>query len=227
MHYRCGRDVTCAECIRQSVHAGLGPFAKCGVADVYSQIDNGSWGRFPQIEYLDEIIRAFPNGTFFVTFRSIEKWYHSLTHWPPSDDLVGPHMSDGLRDANITGFPSGTGRNLEEFSEWFCSHVQRVRDVVARNPYQTLVEIDIEDPNVSTYMANVFDINERCWGHQNVNAKLHPEHDVKGSKPELPWFVHGKVCIQGKRERRMKRMGPLPPMPGVPPWLLMVNDTCN
>lgn len=41
MHYRCRAEYTCAECVRKSVTEGLPPFAKCGKADVYSQIDDG------------------------------------------------------------------------------------------------------------------------------------------------------------------------------------------
>ena len=235
MHYRCVRyqqetDVTCAACIKQSIEEGnnANPFAKCGKADVYSQLDNGSWGQFPQVEYLEEIVGGIPNGTFFLTFRSMHKWYHSITHWPPENGEFGPHMSDGLRLANITGFPSGMGNSLEEFSDWYCRHVQRVRNLVAKNPSQTLVEIDIEDPTVNSYMADIFDVDASCWGHQNVNAKLHPEHDANQSKPEMPWFVHGKTCIRGKNSKmRMRNTDPLPVVPGMPAWLFMVNDTCS
>jgi len=226
---------TCAGCIQKSVeqqqegaHKGrhAHPFAKCGRADAYTQLDNGSWGNFPQIEYLDEILRAHPNGTFLLTFRTIEKWYHSITHWPPENVGTPRHqMSDGLRHADITGFPRGTGKNAEEFGRWFCAHVTRVREAVARNPMQTLVEIDIEDPMVGTYMANVFDVEEGCWGHVNVNARLHP--DVNQSKVDIPWLAHGKLCIKGKTKMRMRKTEPLPPLPPGMSHLVLRNYTCD
>lgn len=195
---------------------------------MFIDTDPGSWGHFSQIEYLDEIIRAFPNGTFFLTFRSMERWYHSMTHWPPVNDGVGDaHMSDGLRRANITGFPPGTGRNVEEFGRWFCNHVKRVRDVISNNPQQTLVEIDIEDPTVSARMSDVFDVDEKCWGHANVNKRLHPELDANRTRAEPPWFVRGRTCIRGKAEMRLRHPEPPPVVPGLPHWLFIDNRTCD
>jgi len=188
--------------------------------------DSGSWGHFPQIEYLEEIVRGLPNGTFLLTFRSVERWHRSLTHWPPENEF-GPHMSDGLRHADIKGFPSGMGRSREEFGRWFCDHVGRVRDAVARHPGQTLVEVDIEDPDAGARMANVFDVDETCWGRRNVNARLHSGRDANASEPDSPWFVWGKRCIRGKTKMRMRRTEPLPTVPGLPPWLFMLNDTCK
>lgn len=232
VHFQCKLGVTCAECMRQSVEEGrASPFAKCGkaTAEAYSQIDDGSHGHFPQVEFLHDIVRAFSeSGTFLMTFRGMEEWYHSLTHWPPENDANrGPHMSDGLRDADIPGFPSGRGRNVEEFRRWHCDHVRRVRAVVARNPNQTLVEIDIEDPSVGSYLADVFDVDERCWGRRNVNARLHPEHDATRAATELPWCVGGRTCVRGKTRMRPRRTEQLPLLPDMPPWLLTINDTCS
>ena len=172
-------------------------------------------------------------GTFLLTFRDIEKWYHSITNWPPSDNDHGPRMSDGLRHANITGLPPGVGNNVEEFGTWFCGHVRRVREVVGRDDYpqhRTLIEIDIDDPNAGAFVADAFDVDEGCWGRRNVNVKLHPE-EVGGagrrSDPHLPWLVRGRKCIRGRTKMRPRRTEPLPLLPGVPPWLSMVNDTCD
>jgi len=227
MHYRCNKrtyafdtnnnGIVCADCIQKSVEEGLPQplFTKCGRADAYSQLDNGGWGKFPQIEYLDEILRAYPEGTFVLTFRTIEKWYHSMTHWPPT--AIGTpkaQMSDGLRNADIPGFPRGTGRNVGEFGRWFCSHVTRVREAIGKNPMQHLVEIDIEDPRVGEYVADVFDVEEGCWGHVNANARLHPEVNQPKKGRDVPWFSGGKLCIRGKTGRRMRmRVEESPPLP--------------
>ncbi|KAL7541289.1 hypothetical protein ACHAWF_006898 [Thalassiosira exigua] len=213
MHYRCKSDTICADCIKQSVQDGLPPFEKCGIADVYSQIDDGSLGHFAQIEYLEEIVRGIPNGTFFLTFRSMDKWYHSISNWPPGN-VVGNRMVDGLLLADITGFPRFVGRNQSEFSQWFCSHVRRVRDLVAKDPSLTLVEIDIEDSDTGSQMADIFDVDASCWGRQNVNEKLHPEHNTT----RHPWFVRGKRCVRGKTKMRTKKMRPIPNIPGMPPF---------
>lgn len=225
MHYRCRPDAPCADCIAQSVVAGLpNPFGMCNVADSYSQIDTGSHGHFAQVEYLEEIVRGIPNGTFFLTFRSMEKWYRSMSNWPP-DNKSWAHMVDGLRWADIKGFPAGRGRNRSEFDEWFCNHVDRVREVVARDPSRTLVEVDIEDPTMGSRMAEIFDVDEDCWGHRNFNARLHPGYEGNQTSNNFPWFVRGKSCVRGRTGMRKKRMEPLPQIPGRP----QLNDTlvCN
>eukprot|EP00581_Thalassiosira_minuscula_P020191 CAMPEP_0183720338 /NCGR_PEP_ID=MMETSP0737-20130205/12976_1 /TAXON_ID=385413 /ORGANISM="Thalassiosira miniscula, Strain CCMP1093" /LENGTH=306 /DNA_ID=CAMNT_0025950185 /DNA_START=271 /DNA_END=1191 /DNA_ORIENTATION=+ len=231
MHYRCGPSVACAECIRSSVEEGKGnkPLANCGKAEAYSQLDNGSHGNFPQVQYLEQIVESYPNATFLLTFRNVSNWYHSLTHWPPINTEGQLHMSDGLMIANILPeFPSGVGNNEEEFSAWFCTHVERVREVISRLN-RTLVEIDIDNPNVAEYVTDVFDIHTSCWGHTNINKNLHPSgnESSKSMKEAAPWFVQGKYCIKGKTKYRMKRRGPLPVLPGVPPWMLIINDTCS
>ncbi len=177
-HYRCNRIDSCARCIRQSVEAGGAPLELCELGgnniDVYAQMDDGNY--FPQIEVLDDIVAAYPEATLFLTFRNMTKWYNSLKKWPPRKR--GPHLNDKLRENNITGFPTGVGKNVSEFSEWFCNHVQRVRRVVNDNPSLTLVEVDIEDANIAKRMSDMFEIDKNCWGHANVNPIANPDLNI-------------------------------------------------
>ena len=145
--------------------------ALCEEADIYTQIDNGTY--FPQVELINEFAEGYPKATFFLTFRNMTKWYHSLSHWPPRPR--GPHMDERLRKLNITGFPSGKGKNEEEFTEWYCNHVLRVREIVASSQGHHLVEVDIEDTTIGGRMSEMFGISESCWGHANVNLNIHPD----------------------------------------------------
>ncbi|KAL9179539.1 hypothetical protein ACHAXT_008829 [Thalassiosira profunda] len=177
-HYKCGRgSKKCGVCTRESVEAGSPPLAQCGAADVYAQMDDGMY--FPQIELLEEFVRGHPEATFFLTFRNMSKWYHSISHWPPRKN--GPHMDERFKKLNITGSPTrATKSNPQEFEDWYCSHVKRVRDIVARNPSHTLVEVDIEDPEIGQRMEDTFGIRKSCWGHANVNINIHA--DVNASE---------------------------------------------
>eukprot|EP00581_Thalassiosira_minuscula_P000120 CAMPEP_0183748858 /NCGR_PEP_ID=MMETSP0737-20130205/67990_1 /TAXON_ID=385413 /ORGANISM="Thalassiosira miniscula, Strain CCMP1093" /LENGTH=318 /DNA_ID=CAMNT_0025984599 /DNA_START=10 /DNA_END=966 /DNA_ORIENTATION=- len=168
------KRVRCDTCIQQSHKLGLPPLSKCEKADMYAQIDNGI--HFPQIEFLEEIIDAYPNGTFFLTFRNMEKWYHSISHWPPKQN---PKLNERWSRLRITGSPKN-GNNPEDFNYWnywYCNHVRRVRELISRNPSQTLVEVDIEDPGLAYRMNEIFGIREGCWGTRNVNAIIHPDSD--------------------------------------------------
>ena len=177
VHYRCSKLDSCSRCVLESVTAGGLPFELCELPprkiDVYAQLDNGTY--FPQIEFLDEIVAGYPEATLFLTFRSIEKWYNSLKNWPPRKH--GPHMNDKMRDANISGFPSGVGQNVDEFADWYCKHVERVRDIAARNSL-SLVEVDIEDSTIAKRMSDMFGIDESCWGHTNANPIANPDLDL-------------------------------------------------
>lgn len=182
VHYRCNRVDSCARCMRESVEAGGRPLDLCEMGsakiDMYAQMDDGVY--FPQIELLDELVAGYPNATLFITFRSIEKWYNSLNKWPPRRN--GPHMNDKLKKEDINGFPSGVGKNIDEFADWFCNHVERVRGIVANSPKLQLVEVDIEDSTIAKRMSDMFDIDESCWGHTNVNPMSNPGMDLSEVK---------------------------------------------
>lgn len=165
---------------------------------MYAQIDNGTY--FPQIELLDEFVHGHPNATFFLTFRSVEKWYHSISHWPPRKN--GPHMDERFKKLNITGSPSSESKsNPKEFSDWYCNHVQRVRDAVANNPSHTLVEVDIEDPDIGQRMEDIFGIKKSCWGHANANAIIHPELKNSSEVDFSKAFSVGKKSNNNKNNK--------------------------
>ena len=114
-HWHCSKGQLCAECVKDSVSAGAPPLEKCGGSDVYSELDSAEY--FPQIENLESLVRDYQNATFLLTFRSMSKWYHSVTNFHPSP--LQPPLDVRLRLANITNFPSGRGRNQTEFENWF------------------------------------------------------------------------------------------------------------
>ena len=183
-HYRCLPGSSCAKCIRQSIEDGLPPLQHCGSADVFAQIDDGSKGHYPQVEYIDELATGHPNATFLLPFRSMEKWYKSMKGWH--------QMNIKLRRANITGLPIGTGKNVDEFSTWWCWHVKRVRDIVARNPSHALVEINLEDPSTRERMGEMFGVDESCWGKANANSNIHPElNGTADSVEKKRWRLNG------------------------------------
>jgi len=93
-----------------------------------------------------------------------------MTNW----DNHG-HYKKNLRErferAKITGLPAGVGRNVSEFSDFYCEYVKRVRKEVAKYPGHELIEIDIEDPMVGWQMEEAFGINQTCWGENNAGTK--------------------------------------------------------
>ena len=179
VHWLCGGRY-CGDCIEESIQAGLPPFSsqdpKCKInnIDSYTQIDRGPENLI-QVNYLDEIMAGVPNATFVLTFRNMTKWYMSMTNWWSDSKEVPfkPTKDNSMRKrfevANITGLPVGVGRNVSEFSHFYCEYVKRVRKEVEKYPGRhELVEIDIEDPAVGRQMEEAFGVNRTCWGHSNT-----------------------------------------------------------
>ncbi len=90
-------------------------------------------------------------------------------------------MRNRFQRANLIGLPTGVGRNVSEFRNFYCEYVTRVREEVAKYPGRhTLIEIDIEDPKVGWQLEGVFGVNRTCWGKKNT-----AKHNDKVSKEEL------------------------------------------
>lgn len=123
--------------------------------------------------------------------------------------MNGTRMDEHLMMADIQGFPAGVGRNIDEFSQWFCNHVTRVRDVI--NKFQaTQVEIDLEDDaKTRQLMSDIFDVDADCWSRSNANLELHPELGSSSTaEGQTKWFITGNKFIKGKDGKRRKRNYP-------------------
>jgi hypothetical protein len=102
---------------------------------------------------------------------------------------------------------------LQNFTDFFCNHVKRVREIV---PPDRLVEVDIEDPSAGHLLSDIFDIDESCWKMTNVNEKLHMKSEeildrkknssIPHKSEGLPMLIQGKARIRGKNG--VMRMNP-------------------
>jgi len=195
----------CAQCIADSIEMGLSPLKLCRNVDVYSQID-GTMNEtlyFPQIDLLEEIVKGLPNATFLLTFRSMDGWYNSVSGWGT--------LRSRMMKLNLTiGDTTLGGGSQQEFTNLFCEHVQRVRELV---PANRLVEIDIEDATIGARMSDLFDVDEECWGRTNANSKLHPDIDKNQtykSSSSPGWNFVGKEMIRGKNGTMRLRLSDAP-----------------
>ena len=135
VHWKCGGRY-CGDCIEEAIQSGLPPFSsqdpKCKISNIgsYAQIDRGP-ENLVQVNYLTEIMSGVPRATFILTFRNMTKWYISMSRWPPKSTKDN-NMRKRFERANITGLPKGVGRNVSEFSQFYCEYVKRVRKEVAK-----------------------------------------------------------------------------------------------
>ena len=134
---------------------------------------------------MNEIHQENPDATFVLPFRDIAAWYHSITNWPPKELNLKwklAMLNEQMKNANISGFPSGKGKDEDEFAEWFCNHVQNIRDFVIKYPSHALVDYDISDPNVSEILGSAFGIKSECWGQANANPDIAEKEDEDKSE---------------------------------------------
>lgn len=163
----------CSICMLDALQKNKPPLASCGDFQVWSQIDfSGPSGQcfWPQIRMLNEFHAESPNATFLLTFRNIDKWISSLTNWRGKNNNMPFSLRERLTNCTLGyDFTAGVGTEDDDFSEFFCDHVKRVRQFVADHPSHALVEIDIEDPLVGKKLEAWFDVKADYWGHQNIS----------------------------------------------------------
>ena len=174
------RNAKCSTMMEKASLARLPPLSFAirdyNISDAYMQLDDGHY--FPQVELLDEIVESYPYATLFLTFRNMSAWYKSLSNWPPNRKSK---FSDRLRMLDIKGLPKGKGKDIYELSDWYCKHVQRVRKLVTQYSTYTLVEVDIEDPDMGQWLESIFGIKKRCWGQVNANSLLSLTSNIKNN----------------------------------------------
>ena len=168
-------------CIHKAVQAGLPPLKTCDPTvqawmqlDVIRPSDNAKNHMcfFPQQQYLEELHAEAPNATFLLMFRPLKHWVKSINNWRSERIENARSMGERLTLCDLPGLPFGKGSDLEDYARWFCRQVTYVRDFVKKYPSHSLVEINLYDDNAAL-MAKLFDAPETCWGHANVNQRLH------------------------------------------------------
>ena len=184
-------------CMRDAAMAGLPPIRSCGkktdaFLEFNVQYPFGTQGSrfgtrsqreecyFPQLSLLEEIHNEDPNVTFVINFRPIEDWIKSLKNWGKILQL--------FKQCNLPNLPRGLPFNvtdeievLETMSQFFCSHVQHLRNFVELHPSHALIELDLYDTEgsreiLSSLFPSKTDTNSsECWGHENNRLRKKPE----------------------------------------------------
>ena len=159
----------CATCMKAAQESKLPILESCGNYSALAQLDmmGNKFCYWPQLSALEEIHQEAPTATFVVMFRNVTTWIRSFKKFKYGDmynAFVGPQCQD---------MPFNKGDNSPEaLTRFYCNVVQNARNFVALHPSHRLVEIDLDDPETSVKVANVFGINVSCWGTHNVNKKI-------------------------------------------------------
>jgi hypothetical protein len=156
-----------AKCIERAINSSRPPLKTCGDYDMYGQMDltmDKGFCFLPQIQALDELHKEHPDAVFILNQRNIVHWVRSVKNWK------------GMRtpmDVRMAGCAAGpTSPNATNLAQWYCDHVQRIRQFVNDHPTHTLIELDIESNATGKRLADFFGLNESNWKHQNQNAAL-------------------------------------------------------
>uniref|UniRef100_A0A7S2K361 Uncharacterized protein n=1 Tax=Leptocylindrus danicus TaxID=163516 RepID=A0A7S2K361_9STRA len=110
-----------------------------------------------------------------------DEWISSVTNWRGSKHQMPFTMCERLVNCTFGyDFKAGVGEKDEDLRQFFCDHVNAVRQFVADHPSHALVEIDIEDPLVGSKLEAWFDVKAENWSHHNISPLQLPTGDKQG-----------------------------------------------
>ncbi|CAJ1950009.1 unnamed protein product [Cylindrotheca closterium] len=215
-------------CMRDAVANGLRPLETCarGV-DAILQMDveyplgiDGYFHKpfrdecfFPQFSLLEELHQEAPASTFLLTFRPIHDWITSISGWGSTVMLNRFQLCDF---PNLPrGIPTDLGNKTQvvgQMTEFWCSHVQHVRNFVKEYPSHTLIETSLYDNLQSAQiMYGLFptkvdanntsepittELSNGCWGHSNENRPKQWLRRRKGKQ--------GRNWLQKEQQRQQE-----------------------
>ena len=166
-HYGCGQQGACGTCFAKQSWINQSMFKYCGEYDAYGEMNyvTNAPCVWPQIDLINQIHNEAPEATFVIIFRNISSWIESVDRWTEPD---GSTLREAL--ANKCGI-GGKHNNLtdEDLENFFCNHVNKVRDFVKAFPSHSLIEVQLEDDKAASILSNQFGIEKSCWGHENKN----------------------------------------------------------
>ena len=173
-HFKC-HSGPCGMCVDQNLQAGRPALHGCGDYHVWAQLDWAPIGLpiqkkkqcfFPQLSALKELHTQFPEATFVLPTRPPRHWIASVDHWQHADY----RMREVLAACNLPGLPSGRAPNDSELADFYVQHSRAVRTFVANHPSHTLIEFDLEEPDVAQKLALASGVPAACWSKSNCKA---------------------------------------------------------
>ena len=179
-HFKCN-GAPCGMCVDQNLQAGRPALHGCGDYHVWAQLDWAPIGLpiqkkkqcfFPQLSALKELHEQYPEATFVLPTRPPRHWIASVDNWQHADY----RMREVLAACNLPGLPSGRKPSDTELASFYVQHSRTVRTFVANHPSHTLIEFDLEEPDVAQKLALVSGVPATCWGKSNCKTSCGPGH---------------------------------------------------
>ena len=180
--------------MRDAASVGLPQITTCALhTKAFMQVDVellmgftvGSFGEksreecfFPQLSLLEELHKENQNLTFVKNFWPINDWVKSIQSWI---NLMGQFQACHLPNLP-RGYPKDLDNKTDVFintmAQFFCSHVQHIRNFVEGHPSHALIELDLYDNNHSRETLRALFPSDRllqhtseCWSHKNPSSE--------------------------------------------------------
>ena len=169
-HWRCGRSGEfCGDCMTRWVTDVSGQPAgdksaelrsACGDYDVFAQVDYnpGYTCLFPQVFFLQTLLRYLPGACFVLNTRPTDHWLSSVRSW-----AIGTELG-GLLGRMIDACPIHP-RNETGLGEWYDRY--KMRASLAMRSAKCALEFNIEDDvGVTSHLNRFFKLNSstQCLG---------------------------------------------------------------
>jgi len=125
---------------------------------------------FPQYFHIEKIHLAYPNATWILNTRPVEKWVESVMKW--DKQTANSFAIEWYLHGALNDFPQ-TQEELKAFlRNIHKAHHEQVRQFVRGHPTHALIEVDISTDSARELLADAFGLNATHWGNHNRNAKV-------------------------------------------------------
>lgn len=181
--FKTGRMRRCGSIMHLNLQVGRGIMEHSGDYDAYTQYEEmKTLCFFPQMTHLQNIHDEYPNSTFILNMRNLDKWTNSVHRWKHTDSGFVPldvRLTRCFHDETTIG--KSTPELLKMVYE---QQIDRVREFVLQHPTHHLVEVNIDEDDApkimqESFFGNKLGGNEPCWGKKNVNNANHVLYSTK------------------------------------------------
>jgi hypothetical protein len=192
----------------------------------YNFANHGPRLFLPQYFHLDQIHAQYPNATFVLQQRrNVTQWVTSVmnllgststssgTEWNPSlamqlvNEFAAHNESEPLPTTKSTASAGTAALNrtvVEELlTKIYVKHYQKVRDFAHLHPSHKLIEVNVDDPNAGTFLAESMDLDPGCWSSKAVVK--YPAMNLAFIIPVRDSLLDGPSQGNGRRQDNLQQ----------------------
>jgi hypothetical protein len=120
---------------------------------------------FPQIEYLEEMVGAYPNATYVLNRREPDRWATSVQSWWRNGSMGKLFAHSSLQFGRVNPAYVMRDGSHAELVRFYETHIAHVRAVFSKHGYPRLLEVVIDSQEAAHDLAHLIlqGGKKACW----------------------------------------------------------------